>query len=472
MRTAAFEAASDDTGPIGPVAFSALLFLVAASPLIRGGNRHAVLIVLEAAALVFLAAICFQGAQGWPRPTRRSVLLALLVLSPAWLALAYLLPLPAGLWAAMPGRGVYADLLAGIGARPGEWRPLSLVPDATRASLLAGLPLMAAFLAGLGGRVPQLKALLTVLVAVACFEVVLGLLQAAGGADSSLNFGAIGGRPLGTFANPNHFANFVALALAGYIWVAWLKLSQHPRIDHMHAVRFRRSVTLHAALAVLLLLGVLMSRSRGAALGGLSAAVAALAIALTVGRRGLPLKTTMLVIGGVLAVGMFLVGFDVVLSRFDLGKFSSDASMRSVIASATLDGAAAFWPLGAGWGTYSQVFPRFQPASSASEAFYHAHQDYAQMLFEGGVFAVVLMAVFAWLAVTRALYLVRAGIRNRRLRREEMAAAICGLGLLGFLLHSLVEFNMHIPANAIIASLFAGIYLRPLKPKEEEAPGD
>ena len=50
----------------------------------------------------------------------------------------------------------------------------------------------------------------------------------------------------------------------------------------------------------------------------------------------------------------------------------------------------------------------------------------------------------------------------RELSREEMTAALCGLGLLGFLLHSLVEFNMHIPANAILAALLAGVYLRPL----------
>ena len=43
-----------------------------------------------------------------------------------------------------------------------------------------------------------------------------------------------------------------------------------------------------------------------------------------------------------------------------------------------------------------------------------------------------------------------------------MTTALCGLGLLGFLMHSLVEFNMHIPANAILASLLAGVYLRPL----------
>jgi hypothetical protein len=44
-----------------------------------------------------------------------------------------------------------------------------------------------------------------------------------------------------------------------------------------------------------------------------------------------------------------------------------------------------------------------------------------------------------------------------------MAAALCGLGLLGLLAHSLVEFNLRIPANAILGALLAGVYLRPLR---------
>ena len=96
------------------------------------------------------------------------------------------------------------------------------------------------------------------------------------------------------------------------------------------------------------------------------------------------------------------------------------------------------------------------------------------MLFEGGIFAVLLMAAFAWLAIARAVELVaRCRCATARLRREEMAAALCGLGLLGFLLHSLVEFNMHIPANAIVAALLAGVYLRPAAAGErEDARGD
>ena len=36
----------------------------------------------------------------------------------------------------------------------------------------------------------------------------------------------------------------------------------------------------------------------------------------------------------------------------------------------------------------------------------------------------------------------------------------CGVGLLAFLLHSWVEFNMHIPALAVTAAFLSGVFLR------------
>jgi hypothetical protein len=436
----------------------------------RGGNRQVALILLEAAGLVFLAALCFRAPASRVRITPRGALVALIVSSPVWLAVVYLLPWPTGAWTAMPGRSLYAGLLSSAGASLGDWRPLSLVPDATVTSLLAGIPLMAAFIAGLAARLEQAKRLVGVFVIVAFAEAALALSQAGSGVES-LFFGADFGRPFGTFANSNHFANYLAMALCGYIWLAWSKLGQSRHADHLHAAAARRRLTLYVAGALLLLVCVLMSRSRGAALAGLPAALVAFTLALTVGPRARPLKTTLLVVGAVLAGGIFLVGADALMSRFALRAMIGDAGLRGLIASTTLTGAGEFWPIGSGWGTYTEIYPRFKPAS-ISETVDYAHQDYAQMLFEGGIFAVLLMGVFAWLAITRAIYLVRSAMRNKRLRREEMAAAICGIGLLGFLLHSLVEFNMHIPANAIIASLFAGIFLRPLKPKEEDFSGD
>ena len=104
--------APEDTGPIGPVAIFVLLFLVTVAPLMRGGNRHVALILIEGAALAFLAALLAGAGPPVRRPSLRTALIVLLLASPAWLALLYLLPLPASLWAARRPR-------AGRRGRPG-----------------------------------------------------------------------------------------------------------------------------------------------------------------------------------------------------------------------------------------------------------------------------------------------------------------------------------------------------------------
>lgn len=461
--------AEEDTGPVGPVAVLAFLFLIAVSPLMRGGNRNVALIVIEGAALAFLGALLAGAGRAEFKWSLRSVLLLVLLSSPVWLAFVYLLPLPASLWSSLPGRDAYLGVLATAGIQPDAWLPISLVPDATEASVLAGIPLVAAFLAGFWMRQPQAEFVLSVFLAVAFMEVVFGLLQAAGGQSSSLYFGVAGGRPFGTFANPNHYANYLGMALAVYIWFASMRLTKSRREARAHYSKHAhwRRVAVWGAGGLVLMIGILFSRSRGSALAGLPAAMCALSLAIMYGSRVRSWRLAVLVPAILLLAAASMVGFELLSTRFSAQRLGEDAGTRSLLATTTLSGAWTFWPLGSGWGTFGAVYPRFQPPSIVGSAGY-AHQDYAQILFEGGIFGVILMAAFAWLAGARAVELVKRARGRGRLRREEMASAICGLGLLGFLLHSLVEFNMHIPANAIIASLLAGIYLRPLEDEEQQ----
>ena len=476
MKPLGFAGATSETGPIGPVAFSALLVLIVTAPLMRGGNRQIALIVLEGIALAFLVAIAVRGRQwtgkvppGWTR-----ALMATLALSPLWLAVVYLVPIPAATWSGTAGREVYLQLLQGAGIAPPSWLPLSLVPEATAVSLYAGIPLLAGFLGGYFASMRQLRVILGVFALLAFLQVGFGLLQMATGGSSVLYFGSIGGRPLGTFANANHFANYVAMGLAAYVWLGWTRVWE-ARQDYTEgrasAPPGRQMVPLWIAGGVLLVLGVLMSRSRGAALGGLLCGLLAFALALTLGSKRAPRwQTTVAVVAAAVGAAVSMVGLNFVVTRFELGGLANAASIRGMLAANTFDGVAAFWPWGAGWGTYAVVFPRFQSSALVGYAEY-AHHDYAQLLFEGGVFALLLMAAFAWLAGARVLLLARTAIRKHRLGRLELTSAICGLGLLGFLLHSIVEFNMHIPANAIAAALLAGAFLRPLK-QDEESTGD
>lgn len=451
------------SSPVSPAAFGALLLLVVASPLMRGGNRHIALILLEAISLAVLALVA-TGPLSMRKLAVREWILAIVLLSPAWLTVVYLLPIvPAAEWNAMAGRAVYAEALGKVGAAQADRLALSLVPDATLVSLMSGWLLVAAFVGGYLTDARQLRTVLTVFVGVAFAEIVIGLLQASGGKSSSLYFGGIAGQPFGTFANPNHFANYLAMALVVYILLTWNALTKPHRWRDGPTKSSHARVLMLGAGAILLLVGIFMSRSRAGTVAGLASAAGALILALGLGsrsRRGKSWRSTVLLVALAIGAGIALVGADRLLVRFDLERLERDLPLRAIQAATTLDGAATFWPWGAGWGTYYSVYPRFQPANLVGIADY-AHHDYAQMLFEGGIFAVFLVLAVGYLLVARAVQLVRAALRNRKLNRDEMTSAICGVGLVGFLLHSFAEFNMHIPANAIIACLLAGAYLRP-----------
>jgi hypothetical protein len=461
------------TGLIGPVAFFGGFLLLLASPIMRGGNRYIALIPLEFIALGLLFALCVDVATRSVAdrvPTRISPLVLLLAASPLLLAVLQLVPVPPAVWMRVPGHSVYVETLSAIGAVADISRPLSISPAATKASLLAGvLPagvLLLAYLASLS----QLRKLMWVVVAVAFAEVLFGLVQISSGPSSAPFFGAVTyGPPVGTFANRNHFANYIAMALVGYLWLAYESNRGAATRRERNSFGSAHKAGAWAAGGVVLVLGILMSRSRGAALFGLPMALLGLGVVslrIVGWKRGWRYAVAIALL--LLLGGAALVGFDAVTSRISGEQLAGSASFRATLARTSLQGAIAFFPFGSGWGTYDLAYQQFQPASIAGYA-NHAHQDYVEMLMEGGIFFLALATAFVWLAGKRAHLLINMARRDRKLNREAMASAVCGLGLLGFLLHSLVEFNMRIPANAILAALLAGVYLRPLSHKQRSS---
>jgi O-antigen ligase len=113
--------------------------------------------------------------------------------------------------------------------------------------------------------------------------------------------------------------------------------------------------------------------------------------------------------------------------------------------------------LGTGLGSFATVYPRYRSFPSDLE-WDHAHNDYAEVLAETGVVgaAVILTAL--------GLFLVLA-FRNLNERLEYVAGWIglgAAIGCCGLLVHSLADFNLHIPANAAWFGLLAGLAITPV----------
>jgi O-antigen ligase len=469
----------DPTGLAGPVAVLGGILLVLVAPLVRGSDYFLALIPLEIIGVAMLMALGMRrmlanasAGSDAPPDWRIVALLA----SPVVIALLQLTPLPAAVWAQLPGHARYAEVLATLGLDTQRWRPASISPSATRASLLAAIPIVAAFLVGYGSNVRHFTALMRAVVTIAFFEVFVGLLQLSGGEHSPLYFGFMTyGAPIGTLGTRNEYANFLAVALGAYIWLAYDTVRYSMRLQPGAPMRSGRFDTRHALAAwvaggLVLVVGIAISRSRAGAVFGLSAAVLALvASGLKVfgWRSGwrFALPIAVLLVAGAIS----MLGLDFILYRVSTSQLQSSVGFRGELWRGSLEAALHFLPLGSGWGTYDIAYRPYQTPGIVGYP-NHAHNDYVEMFLEGGLLFVAAAALAARLFLGRARMLVQLAVRDRTLDRESMIAALCGIALGGFLLHAGVDFVMRVPANAILACMLAGAFLRPLPDAWEPAP--
>jgi O-antigen ligase len=380
------------------------------------------------------------------------------------LPLAQLLPVPMGLWAELPGRAFYAgglDLTGDHGAGFG-WRAISIVPSVTEAAWLSLLPPLAVFLLVVRLDRDRLLSLVLAFLGIASAEALLGLIQ----------YGMTGDSALGTYRNRNHLAGVLEMALpVGLALLAatvgqsesrypsgrgkWRKPTFRQWLTRFSVARIDRVAAL-GALTVAILLGLIFTRSRaGVSLAMLGIVLCTLMFSYRLGgRNAYGLTGTFTAVGVGLAS---LVGLTPVWSRFAFSDPFEDA--RWTIYDSTVRAIGEFFPLGSGAGTFVDVLQRFHPASISGFTINRAHNDYLEWLLELGLIAGVLIA--AWLMFyTRQWGRVW---KTGEWSEVRFVQAGAGIALLLMMLHSLVDYNLRTPANAVFAAFMAGVFFhRPL----------
>ncbi len=322
----------------------------------------------------------------------------------------------------------------------------SLSPGTTERDLLSMLPASALFFAGVALGAKAQRSLFWLLVALSLFSLVLGVAQMGAGQYSILNpFPQWVPELGGIFANPNHQAACVAIALVLAIALLLDTRSRIRRGENLHVLPW-----LLGALIAIIVMAIPAIGSRA---GPIIAIVPVVVFVISSGLLSLERvrhhRGTQIAL--LIAALALVLGIHAALSWTTGSKIDA---MRSMLTRQTTMIGFTHAPLGGGIGGFIPMFDQGVDASLLRDEYINnAHNEYAQLWLEGGVVAVVcLLAVFAWLALSfRQLLAQRAKSSSRR---RGLAAAAA---MFVIVLHSWVDYPLRTPALMAVFALLAGI---------------
>lgn len=413
----------------GRRALSAALLILAL--LLGGGHSAAHALLLELLALLLLAvALIEPGVPGGRMAIPALVLVALV----AALPLLHLIPLPAALWTALPGRAPATDVTMAAGLT-GLARPLSLDPDATREAAFMLLPPIAMFVAALRSTATERARLLLIVAVGAAASLAVGIAQHPLGLDLYLYAGYQHRFPIGLFANHNQQAD---LLLVGMTCLAPLA--------------FARTANPAGGLAAgagffALAIGVLATASRtGMALLVIPFAVAAAQWLGGNVRRRLPgIVLAAVLIGG---AGYIALSHNNVAQR-SVARFDQAAEARPLFWRTTSTAIDATFPTGSGIGTFVPTYQLYERPEDMGHFYVnHAHNDYLEIILEGGLPALLLLLAYLLLIGRR----IAGG-----LAQPQRQVALGGIAIL--LAHSIVDYPLRMTSLAVIFALFNAILI-------------
>lgn len=157
-----------------------------------------------------------------------------------------------------------------------------------------------------------------------------------------------------------------------------------------------------------------------------------------------------------IVVTISFVGGDAVVSRIEKIKHEVQTVDPTVVNrrhiwNSTIELIKSEPILGVGFGAYATAIPRFD-SSGGEFALEQAHNDYLEILSTGGIVGFVLFGVFGAMVFSRISKNLRSG--------DPFTQSSCfgaALGILGVLIHSLVDFGLHVMINALILAVLVVI---------------
>lgn len=257
-------------------------------------------------------------------------------------------------------------------------------------------------------------------------------------------------RGSGTYISPNHLAGFLELLLP--LALAYALAGRAKPVTRI----------LLGYAALVLLGGIAVSVSRGGWIATLVALV--LFFAVLIFQRGHRLSA--LVVFALLLIGGLVVLPRSEVFRVRLNQMVIEGKPNDDLRFAMWEPAWRMWQDHPWWGVgpdhFNARFRAYRPAEVQLQPD-RVHNDYLNTLVDWGVVGTALVAaawgLLAWGIVRTSPFIRKTpGDLGPRKGSNKFAFVLGGgLGLVAILIHSVVDFNLHIPANALIVITFMAL---------------
>lgn len=319
--------------------------------------------------------------------------------TPFWLLVALggaivigLLPLPPGIWSALPGRAPYTQSLTLHG-----WRYYSLSPDRTWNSLLALLPALIGVISTTHIMPRYARLIPLIILCAALSSAALGVMQIVSGKDSIfyLYETSHAGLATGWFSNRNHEAALLAIALPmSATWAA-------QQSSTMKRANLR--LGLGVGLVLFLMVSIFVTGSRSGLILMLFSLVFAAVILMPQLLERVPARFRLAVAVAVVGAGLvfvaviFFLGRALSVERFLHLEIGADERLKNIPAVGKI--IEATFPAGTGFGSFDPVFRGYEPVANLNYGYFNnAHNDLLELTMTGGIVAIlVLFGFFLWL---------------------------------------------------------------------------
>jgi O-antigen ligase len=265
-------------------------------------------------------------------------------------------------------------------------------------------------------------------------------------------------RATGLYICPNHLAGFLEVsALMGLSIVCWSRQSFWVKL-------------LAGYGAIICAVGIVLSGSRGGYLSTFAGVFTFAILSFLAIRRAHRQQLWVSAIGTVVVCAVLFIGITAVFSRhYALQSRASrifSGDVRTEIWKIAVEQFKLSPVQGTGAGTFQYYGRQFRPPSLQADPEY-VHNDYLQLLAEYGAIGLAaglfFLGIHLWFGVKTLNYFVtERPIARYRLQSDALALNIGALSAaVTYVVHSFLDFNLHIPANTLLLAFVFGMLANP-----------